>query len=283
MQFYFARADYKAAAVVIFGIPFDRTSSFIPGSRFAPENIRIGAENIEAYSPYQKRTLPEQKIYDAGDLVPEGPEDDFFNKVEEKIRSFVAERKKVISLGGEHTITFPIIKAYREFYPDLCLLHLDAHADMRDEYLGEKLCHATVIRRVSEVIGKENLFSLGIRSLTEECERAAKNLYRFKVLEPLSVVKKKLKGRPVYLTLDCDVLDGCLFPAVSTPEPNGILFAELIAAIKEISSLSLVGADIVEYNPLAQSSLACASAVALVLREVILALLGRQGGKRVHR
>ncbi len=273
MRFYFARADYKSSSVVILGIPYDQTSSFIPGSRFAPGNIRIGAENIENYSPYQKRALPELAIYDAGDLIPDCPSDEFFIKVERKINSFLSKKKKVVSLGGEHTITFPCVRAYKRFYPDLCLLHLDAHADLRDEYLGEKLCHATVIRRVSEIVGKNNLFSLGIRSLTEECLQVAKNLYLFKVLEPLASIKKRLGKRPIYLTLDCDVLDGGLFPAVSTPEPAGISFGELIQTLSELSKLHLVGADIVEYNPLSCSPLAYASSVALILREVILALI----------
>ncbi len=271
MQFYFARANYQSATIVILGIPFDRTSSFIPGARFAPLNIRIGAENIEDYSPYQKKSLVKKKIYDAGDFIPESFGEDYFQKVSEKLKSFILDGKKVIALGGEHTITIPCVKAYKEFYPNLTCIHLDAHSDMRDEYLGEKVCHATAARRISEIVGKENLFSLGIRSLTSDC-RSAKNIYLFKVLEPLKVIKGIIKRRPCYLTLDCDVLDCGLFPAVSTPEPNGVSFNELIAAIKELTNFFLVGADIVEYNPLANSSLAYSSSVAVMVRELILAL-----------
>jgi agmatinase len=273
MRFYFAQADYNSADLVILGIPFDRTSSFLPGTRFATTNVRIGAENIEAFSPYQNRSLPEEKIFDAGDFLPEFLEEDFFSQIERKVSSFLKDQKKVLCIGGEHTITLPCVKAYKKFYPNLTLIHLDAHSDMRDEYLGERLCHATVIRRIQEEIGGEALFSFGIRSLTPECLRQHKNLYLFKVLEPLISIKEKLKRRPLYLTLDCDVLDGCLFPAVSTPEPNGIFFFELLSTIKEMADLNLIGADIVEYNPLANASLSYGAAVALLLRELILALI----------
>ncbi len=272
MRFYFARGDYKSSLLILFGLPLDATSSFIPGSRFGPANIRTGAENIELYSPYFQRSLCEGEIYDAGDLIPEVPLFQFLSLVEDKISSFLADGKKVLSLGGEHTITYPCLKAFKRFYPNLLLLHLDAHSDMREEYLGERLCHATVIRRVQEFLGPENIFSFGIRSLTEECPTRHPNITLFRVLEPLKALKKNWGLRPVYLTLDCDVLDGSLFPAVSTPEPNGIFFDELLAAIREVSDLTLVGADIVEYNPQASPSLAYASAVALLVREVLLAL-----------
>ncbi|MEO0116538.1 MAG: agmatinase [candidate division WOR-3 bacterium] len=275
MRFYFARADYKAASFIILGIPFDRTSSFLPGTRFAVNNVRLGAENIETFSPYQNLSLPEDKIFDAGDLLPEMPPEEFFKLVEERVSSFLSDKKKVLSIGGEHTISLPCVQAYKKFYPDLILVHLDAHSDMRDEYLGEKICHATVMRRIQEVVGEEGIFSFGIRSLTEECRKRHKNLYPFRVLEPLLALKERLRGRPIYLTLDLDILDGCLFPAVSTPEPNGIFFAELLAAIKELAHLTLVGADIVEYNPLSNPSLAYAVGVSLLVREIILAYFNR--------
>lgn len=275
MRFYFAQAEYKSAGLVIWGIPFDRTSSFLPGSRFAVNQVRLGAENIETFSPYQNRSLPEEKIFDAGDFLPELPMEEFFSSIEKKISSFLSDKKKVLSIGGEHTITFPCIKAYKKFYPNLILIHLDAHSDMRDEYLGERLCHATVIRRVQEVIGESAVFSFGIRSLTPECIAKHKHFYLFKVLEPLSTIKKRLAERPVYLTLDLDVLDGCLFPAVATPEPNGIFFTELLNVIKEIATLNLIGVDIVEFNPLVNSSLSYAVAVALLVRELSLALISK--------
>jgi agmatinase len=269
MKLYYADADYNDADSVIVGIPFDRTSSFIPGSRFAPQFIRQCSENIEDYSPYQNETLSDLKICDSGDL--QLCTKDWLSEVENRVSTIVRDEKFPLLLGGEHTITLPIIKALRQRYATFSVVQFDAHCDLRDEYCGESICHATVMRRVSEIVGIKNVYQFGIRSGTQEEFTFNKNLYRFEVLKPLSSVIDNIT-EPLYCTIDIDVLDPGILPAVSTPEPGGISYRELIDALLLFKNKTVIGADIVEYNPLAAPPYASGSTVAEIVREILLLL-----------
>ena len=271
MSFYFAINSYPKTKTVIQGLPFDRTSSFIPGSRFAPSQIRTAFANVESYSPYQKQDLTSFKIYDAGDVVfPIANTRPSFNQIRVKTKRHLAKGKKVLSLGGEHTITIPLVEIHKEYYPKLRVVQLDAHADLRDEFLGEKMCHATTMRRVSEIVGGKNVFQLGIRSMANE--ETKYKIYPFGPGQHIKKIKELLRSDPVYITLDIDVLDTSVMPAVATPEPGGWSFAELISTLTEMSSCNIVGADLVEYNPLTISSFAYASTAAVIVREMLLLL-----------
>jgi agmatinase len=268
MAFYFINSSLKEANTVILGIPYDRSSSFIPGSRFAPQFVRIGANNVETYSPYFKQDISKIKIYDAGDIVLNYPSvAQTFSQIRGEIKKYIKEKKRIISLGGEHTITVPIVSEIVKYYPNLNLIQLDAHSDTRDTYLEEKYCHATVIKRISEIIPNNRIFQLGLRSLTGP---AQSNQYLFQVYEHLNNIKKKIGKKPCYLTLDIDVLDSGIMPAVQTAVPGGISFQELFQSIIKMSELNIVACDLVEYNPLASPNLGYASVIAEIMRELIL-------------
>jgi agmatinase len=267
MKFYYADSTLDEADIIITGFPFDKTSSFLPGSKYGPEFIRFCSDNIEDYSPYQDKSLHDYKICDLEDLALDA--ENWDEIVEKKVHEIFDKDKFFIFLGGEHTITVPIIRAFKNIHSNLSVIQFDAHCDLRDEYLGKKMCHASVMHRVSELIGIEHIYQFGIRSGTKEEFSLGKNLYKFNVLKPLLSVIDDIHG-PVYLTIDVDVLDPGVLPAVSTPEPGGISYQELIKALLLFKDKQLIGADIVEYNPVTASPYASGSTVAEILRELIL-------------
>mgnify|MGYP001028480613 CR=1 FL=1 len=263
----YANSDLKNADVVIIGFPYDRTSSFIPGSRFGPRYIRMCTENIEWFSPYQNRSLESVKIADLDDY--EFETDDQLKEMEEKTFELYKKGKKVIFLGGEHTISFPIVKGINRVVKRFSIIHFDAHADLRENYHGERYSHAAAMRRAGDIIGLNNIYQFGIRSGTKEEFFLKKNLFRFSAFLPLKKVIHKIPD-PLYVTIDLDVIDPSQMPAVATPEPNGITIKELIDSLLLLKNRKIIGADIVEYNPLATSPYASGSAAAVILRELIL-------------
>jgi agmatinase len=271
MKLYYANSSLKDADVVVFGLPYDRTSSFIPGSRFGPQYIRHCAENIEDYSPYQDRSVYDLRICDLGDIQFHG--EDWLGQIEREVTDIYDKKKRFIFLGGEHTVTPWIIKSIKKIFGQFSLVQFDAHCDLRDEYLGEKNCHATAMRRSIDVLGAERVHQFGIRSGTKEEFASGKNLYKLQSYEPLSRVIHDI-AEPVYISIDIDVLDPGVMPAVSTPEPGGIAYRELIDSLMLFRDKEIVGADIVEYNPLAASPYASGSTAAEVLRELILIMAG---------
>src|SRR4030042_45725 len=266
MKLYYAKSDYKNADIVILGLPYDRTSSFIPGSRFGPQYIRQSTENIEEYSPYQDRSLADIKICDNGDHYFTTA--DHIAEIEQAVSKIYADKKTAIFLGGEHTITYPIIKGIHKHIKDFSVIHFDAHCDLRDEYLGEKVCHATALRRVSDVIGIENIYQFGIRSGPKQEFEYNKNLFKFKAYEPLKNILDKIKD-PLYVTIDIDVLDPGVMPCVATPEPCGISYRELLDSLLLLRGRNIIGADILEYNPLTAAPYPSGCTVAGLLRKMI--------------
>ena len=271
MALYFADSPFESADVVVVGLPYDRTSSFIPGSRFGPAYIRIAGDNVESHSPTFKRDLSELRIHDAGDM---SFADIRWPAVAAKIQSEAARlfsgSRLPVFLGGEHSVTAPVLAACQEKYSDVAVIQFDAHADLRAEFLGEEHSHATAMCRAREIVGADSVFQFGIRSGTRDEFDRATHLYPFAVQAPLQEARPTFEGRPVYLTIDVDVLDPSVMPAVSTPEPGGIDYRELLRALIELRGCRIVGVDLVEYNPMSNRDLGAASLMASLLREVIL-------------
>jgi agmatinase len=258
MSLYYANSSLKDAQVIVYGLPYDRTSSFIPGSRFGPQYIRQCAENIEDYSPYQNKSLGDLRICDLGDILFYG--EDWLGQIEEETAKIIDCARLPIFLG---------VRAMKKKCGSFTLVQFDAHCDLRDEYLGEKNCHATAMRRAIDTLGADHVYQFGIRSGTKEEFESGRNLYKFEVLKPLTKVFNDIK-EPIYISIDIDVLDPAAMPAVSTPEPGGISYRELVDSLLLFEKKKIIGADIVEYNPLAAPPFASGSTVAEVLRELIL-------------
>jgi agmatinase len=263
----FADADW-----VLVGIPFDGTTSFRPGARFGPEAIRSASWGLETYSPLQDRDLEQVSYYDAGELeFPLGNRDAILDIIRENARDVLAAGKRWLGLGGEHLVTFPVIEAYIEKYPDLAVLHFDAHADLREDYLGERLSHATVLRRVVDLIGPERLVQLGIRSgPKEEFDWMRRNGTLLERPEDLPRALARLSGRPVFLTIDLDVLDPSIMSGTGTPEPGGMSFSTFVDWLLKFQDLNFVGADVVELSPHYDASGVSTVVAAKVVREVML-------------
>lgn len=270
--------DFQAARVVLFGVPMDWTTSFRPGTRLAPHRIREASYGLEEYSFRLKKDLAQVNFYDWGDLIlPYGNVHLALEIIEKTVKEILQGGKIPFVMGGEHLITWPIIRAVGNCFPDLVVLHFDAHADLRDEYLGEKESHATVMRRVVEMIGPQNLYQFGIRSGTaEEWSFATQyvNFHPEEVLEPLKSVIPALKGKKVYVTLDIDVVDPAFAPGTGTPEPGGVSSREILSAVGLLQDLDVVGFDLVEasppYDPTDRTSILAAK----ILREALLGLGG---------
>lgn len=276
MAFYYATSDYSSAQVVILGVPFDRTSSFATGARFGPALARIGADNIESYSPYQLRDISEVQVHDAGDIeLSFETADTPLGQIASRTAEVVGGGRRLLALGGEHTITAPIVGAVVHRHPGLCVVHLDAHSDLRASFLGERVCHATAMARVLDHIPRERLFQVGIRSFSHAEEIKLPNMFPFEVERPMSQVRETIGGRPVYLTLDVDVLDPGAMPEVQTPQPGGCDYRELARALAALAGLDVVGADIVEFAPRNHQPGVGASVTAELVRELCLLLSSR--------
>lgn len=268
--------DYETARAVIYGMPMDFTASFRPGSRFGPARIREASVGLEEYSPYLDRDLADMRYFDAGDLpLPFGNAARSLVLIGDYVAGLLAEDKFPLGLGGEHLVTWPIVQAVHARHPEVALIHIDAHADLREQYEGEPLSHSTPVRKIAELIGGHNVYQFGIRSGTrEEFQYAREHLHfhPFDVLEPLEQCLPGLAGRPVYVTIDIDVLDPSCAPGTGTAEAGGITSRELLAAVHAIanSGVRVVGADLVEVAPVYDPSEQTQIAAAKLVREMLL-------------
>ncbi|MDQ1143516.1 MAG: agmatinase [Bacillus sp. (in: firmicutes)] len=269
--------SYEESKVVLYGMPMDWTVSYRPGSRFGPARIREVSIGLEEYSAYLDRELEEVKYFDAGDIpLPFGNPQRSIDMIEEYVDSLLAAGKYPLGMGGEHLVSWPVMKAMYKKYPDLAIIHFDAHTDLREQYEGEPLSHSTPIRKIAEHIGPKNVYSFGIRSgMKEEFEWAKQNgmhISKFEVLEPLKEILPTLAGRPVYVTIDIDVLDPAHAPGTGTVDCGGITSKELLASIHAIarSEVNVVGADLVEVAPIYDVSEQTANTASKLLREMIL-------------
>lgn len=272
-------AGYDEADIVLYGAPFDGTTSYRPGTRFGPRAIRGESYGIETYSPYQDRDLADLRVMDSGDIeLPIGDVQATLEAIYARARGILSDGKLPFMLGGEHLVTLPAVRAAQEAYPDLSIVHFDAHADLRDDYLGVKLSHACALRRCWEILGDGRIFQFGIRSGDRvEFEFAAQGhvaTRRFD-FEWLDVTLEALRGKPVYLTIDLDVLDPSAFPGTGTPEPGGVSFLTLLrAATKVAREANVVGCDLVELSPPYDPSGISTAVACKLTREILLSLKG---------
>jgi len=266
--------SYDESKIIIFGTPFDSTTSYRPGTRFASRTMRAESYGLEYYSPAQKIELCNVPFHDAGDLdLSFGDTSLTLKDVENFTDKILNDKKFPIMLGGEHLLTLAPVKAAYNHFDDLALIHFDAHADLRDEYLGVKYSHATVVHRIFDFLGEDSIFQFGIRSGDKSefdfaDEHTHLNLFNFDGLEEII---SKLKGRHVYLTIDLDVLDPSVFPGTGTPEAGGVNFIELMkAAFKVVDGCEVVALDLMELSPpYDPSGISTATALKL-LRELLI-------------
>lgn len=271
--------DYTESDIVIFGAPFDSTTSYRPGTRFASRTMRAESYGLETYSPYQDLDLEDFKIFDAGDLeLCFGDTELALKDITEMTRTILSDNKLPFMIGGEHLVTLGAVRAMAEKYPDLHIVHFDAHADLREEYLGARLSHASVIHRCWDIIGDGKIYQFGIRSGDRAEFEWGKNhvitqKFDFSGLED---VIKKLKDKPVYFTLDLDVLDPSVFPGTGTPEAGGVSFIQLLDAILKVGELNIVGTDINELSPMLDQSGASTAVALKIMREWLLRLCAKK-------
>lgn len=275
MNFIAAEADFDEARAVIFGAPFDGTTSFRPGTRFGPGAIRAESDGIETYSPYQNKDLEDIAVFDSGDLLlPFGNTESVLEEICARTAEILEAGKMPVMLGGEHLVTLGAVRAMVQKYPELHIIHFDAHTDLRDDYLGERLSHATVIRRCHDLLGDGRIHQFGIRS-GERAEWdfafAHTDFHPFNVKDVLDVVLALGSDVPVYVTLDLDVLDPSLFCGTGTPEAGGVFFQDLEEALLALEALNVVGFDMNELSPHYDASGVSTAVACKVLREMLLA------------
>lgn len=276
MNFIGCDSGFDTARAVLFGAPFDSTTSYRPGARFGSAAIRHESFGIETYSPYLDRDLGDCAIHDAGDLeLPFGAPDPALKMIEAEAARILAAGKVPVLLGGEHLVTLGAVRAARARHPDLHILHFDAHADLRADYLGNPLSHACVMRRCHDLLGDGRIFQFGIRSGTKEefafqgagrvrAERFAAKTLPSIVLPPQT---------PVYLTVDLDVLDPAEFPGTGTPEAGGLTFETLRGVLMDVfARFNVVAFDLVELAPALDASGRSTALACKLLRECLLAL-----------
>lgn len=272
-------AAYENAKVVIFGAPFDSTTSYRPGARFGSAAIRHESYGLETYSPYLDRDLEDINVYDAGDLeLPMGSAEKALNDISTITAEILDDGKLPLMMGGEHLVTLGAFREVLQRYPDVHIIHFDAHADLRDQYLDVRLSHACVMRRCHDLIGDGRIHQFGIRS-GERAEfdfaRAGHTDFHPFTFDGLDGVVAELASSqvPVYFTIDLDVLDPSVFPGTGTPEAGGVSFDELRKALTKVcQQLNIVAMDVTELAPTLDPSGVSTAVAGKVVRELLLAI-----------
>ena len=270
-------SSFEEASIVLYGAPFDSTTSFRPGARFGPAAMRHESFGLETYSPYQDRDLMDIRVFDSGDLeLCFGSSEMALSDIEKRTEEILNAEKFPLLLGGEHLVTLGAVRAVAAKYPNLHIIHFDAHADLRDDYLGAKLSHACVLRRCHEILGDGHIHQFCIRSGEREEFQFARKHTDFHpfTFEGLKETVRELKEKqvPVYFTIDLDCMDPSVFPGTGTPEAGGVSFIELLEAIRTVSQANVVGADVNELAPMLDASGVSTATACKVLRELLLAV-----------
>jgi agmatinase len=267
----FIGADHpeKGSDVTLMGVPFDGTSAFRPGSRFGPDFVRVWSDVLETYSPVFDRDLEDLRIADAGNVgnTAAAGWQAVSEAITEAVDRIITLGSRPLVIGGEHLVTFPAVEACLKAHPDLVVVHMDAHLDLRDEYDGNRYTHATVMKRILEKVGNSCLIQFGVRSGTRDEWRLATR--EDTIVQSTTSLSRDLEGRPVYLSVDLDVLDPSIMPETGTPEPGGLTFLQLHEAIISLRGLDVVGADVVEYCPFPGGGGPSGAVAAKVIRELI--------------
>ena len=278
-QFIGCDKPFEDAKVVLFGAPYDSTTSFRPGTRFGPNAMRMESFGIETYSMLlDKDLLDDTSVFDSGDIeLPFGNQEQTLAMIEARADEIAAAGKIPFLLGGEHLVTLGSVRAVAKKHPDLRIVHFDAHADLREDYLGNPLSHACVLRRCHDLLGDGRIFQFGIRSGTREERRFMRDghvtteLFSDTTLD--AVLDAIGPDAPVYLTVDMDVLDPSEFPGTGTQEAGGFRYPQLVADVRKIlAKLNVVGLDNVELNPGLDSSGRSTALACKFLREELLSL-----------
>jgi agmatinase len=263
-----ADSTVDEADIVLVGAPFDGTACFRPGARFGPRGIRFWSDVLETYSRPFDADLEDLKLADAGDLqILSADWPGASQEIHKAVKNVLQMGGVPILMGGEHLITLPAVEAIAKAFPGLLVLHMDAHMDLRDDYEGLLLSHATVMRRVLEKVGPGGLLQYGIRSGTRQ--EWAFSEEKGTLLGDLETLPDVVKGRPVYLSVDLDVLDPSVMPETGAPEPGGLSFPQLHEAMLACRGLNVVGGDVVEYCPLPGFGGPSGAVAAKVVRELI--------------
>ncbi len=262
--------NYEKSNIIMLGMPFDGTVSYRPGSRFAPEQIRLASWGLEEYSPYFDKHLEDCNFHDAGDLeFPLGNTKASLDLIQKNVEEIYKDKKRVFGIGGEHLVTLPEIKAISKYVDNIAIVHFDAHTDLREEYMGEALSHSAVIQHSGKIVGFENIKQIGIRSgMKEEFELMKKYntlIHNYSELDCL-------KNKNIFITVDLDVLDTSIMPGTGTPEVGGLTFNELIGWFKYLSNFNIIGADVVELAPDYDSSGASTAVATKVIRELLMTM-----------
>ncbi len=262
--------DYTSSDIVMLGLPFDGTVSYRPGSRFAPEQIRLASWGLEEYSPKFDKFLEDVNFHDAGDLeFPLGNTYKSLELIRQNVEDIYKDGKRVFAIGGEHLVTLPEIEAVSKFHKDLAIIHFDAHTDLREEYLGEEMSHSAVIRHCAKIVGAKNIRQIGIRSgMKDEWEFMKVNgtlAHKYSDLDAL-------KDKKVFVTVDLDVLDTSIMPGTGTPEVGGLQFNELVGWFEYLKKFDIVGADVVELAPDYDASGASTAVATKVIRELLMVM-----------
>lgn len=277
INFIGCESEYQNANIVLYGVPFDSTTSYRPGTRFGSQAIRNESYGLETFSPYQNKDMTDYSIFDSGDLeLPIGNTEGVLAEIEARCEKILQDKKLPFMIGGEHLVTLGAVRSVAKKYPDLHILHFDAHADLRKDYLGVTLSHACVMRRCYEILGDKRIFQFGIRSGDREEFQFAKEghvtMHPFN-LEGLGNIIVQLKSKPVYVTVDLDVLDPSIFPGTGTPEAGGISFIDLLNALQKVGNeCQVVACDVNELSPIYDTSGVSTSVAGKIVREFLLAL-----------
>ncbi|HIS69982.1 MAG TPA: agmatinase [Candidatus Gallacutalibacter stercoravium] len=268
---------YSDARIVLYGAPFDSTTSFRPGARFGPSAMRHESFGLETYSPYQDADLTDCAVFDSGDLeLCFGSAEAALRDIEARAAEILQDGKTPLLLGGEHLVTLGAVRAVAKKYPGLHIVHFDAHADLRNDYLGAGLSHACVLRRCHDLLGDGRIHQFCIRSGEREefaFAKAHTELHPFcfdGLKQTVEALRKQ--GAPVYFTIDLDCLDPSAFPGTGTPEAGGVTFLELLEAIRTVCTTHVVGADVNELAPMLDQSGVSTATACKALRELLIAL-----------
>lgn len=277
VQFIGCEANFEEATHVLFGAPFDGTTSYRPGTRFGPAAVRMESFGLETYSPYQNKDLVDAFILDSGDLeFPFGNPQKTLEKIEERTAYIMRAGKVPLMIGGEHLVTLGAVSAAHHQYENLHIIHFDAHTDLREDYLGERLSHATVLRRCHDLVGDGKIFQFGIRSGDRPefdwANEGHTTLQKYN-FHHLKEALQKIGDAPVYFTIDLDVLDPSEFPGTGTPEAGGVRFTKLLHAIIDVcASVNVVACDVNELAPIYDPTGRSTALAGKVIREFLLAL-----------
>lgn len=280
-------SSFEDADIVIFGAPYDSTTSFRPGTRFGSSAMRSESFGIETYSPYQNKDLCDINVFDSGDIeLPFGSPEPALELIEERGDIIFDNGKLPLMIGGEHLVTLGTVRAASKRYPDMHVIHFDAHADLRSDYLGNPLSHACVLRRCHDILGDGRIHQFGIRS-GDRSEfdfaregHVEQHKFSFDGLDK-TVKALKAKNTPVYLTVDLDVLDPSEFPGTGTPEAGGVGFTQLLIAILTVCKhCNVVACDVNELSPVYDPSGRSTAIACKILRELLLALKTNGGNDK---